>query len=57
MHCHSKIFQDDEYISDYMKEIHKFPILEEGEEFELARNWIKNKDRADAVFCSRITSP
>lgn len=45
MHCHSKIFQDDEYISDYMKEIHKFPILEEGEEFELARNWIKNKDQ------------
>lgn len=45
MHCHSRIFQNDEYISNYMKEIHKFPILEEGEDFELARNWIKNKDK------------
>lgn len=45
MHCHSKISEDDKYLSNYLRDIHKFPILEDGEEFQLARDWLKNKNK------------
>ena len=45
MHCRSSILAEREHLSSYLNEIHKFPLLKEGEEFQLARDWAKTKDK------------